>query len=240
MPCSLFWIDIYVGMPGCLSVGMNAAKSLAAALRKPVVGVHHMVCLFYHILSVFDSVRQQGHALTPLLTSYPNEPKFPFLTLLISGGHTLLVLATSEKSFRVLATTRDESIGRSFDKVSKLLQLKWTSLGPGDALEKFVSETNGSDEPQVAPVARPLVGQFAFSFSAHHSHIKSLIEKYGPIETIDIVLKRAIAREFQTSAVSHLVDKLILALEWCRTQNISVRHVVVSGGVASNGFLRER
>lgn len=151
-----------------------------------------------------------------------------------------MVLATSEKSFQLLATTRDESIGRSFDKVSKLLQLKWTKLGPGDALEKFVSETDGSDELKVTPIARPLVGQLAFSFSAHHSHVKSLIEKYGSLEKIDIGLKRAIAREFQTAAVSHLEDKLILALEWCRTRNIFVRHVVVSGGVASNSFLRQR
>jgi N6-L-threonylcarbamoyladenine synthase len=227
-------------MAGCLSVGMNATKSLAAALRKPIVGVHHMVCRFFYLLPASDFLRQQGHALTPLLTSYPNEPKFPFLTLLISGGHTLLVLATSEKSFRLLATTRDESIGRSFDHVSKLLQLKWTKLGPGDALEKFVSETDGSDEPEVTPITRPLVGQLAFSFSAHHSHVKSLIEKYGPVEKVDVRLKRAIAREFQTAAVSHLEDKLTLALKWCRTRDIFVRHIVVSGGVASNSFLRER
>jgi N6-L-threonylcarbamoyladenine synthase len=240
MPCLLSRVDTHLGMPGCLSVGMNAAKSLAAALRKPIVGVHHMVCRFHCPFRVSDSVPQQGHALTPLLTSYPKEPKFPFLTLLISGGHTLLVLATSEKSFRLLATTGDASIGRSFDKVSKLLQLKWTKLGPGDALEKFVSETDGSDEPNVTPITRPLVGQLAFSFAAHHSHVKSLIEQYGPIETIDINLKRAIAREFQSAAVSHLEDKLILALKWCRKQDISLRHVVVSGGVASNSFLRER
>lgn len=187
-----------------------------------------------------DSLCQQGHALTPLLTSYPEVPKFPFLTLLISGGHTLLVLATSEKSFQLLATTRDESIGRSFDKVSRLLQLKWTKLGPGDALEKFVAETDGSDEPEVIPITRPLIGQLAFSFAAHHSHSKSLIDMLGPIENMDIRLKRAIAREFQTAAVNHLEDKLVLSLRWCRSRNIPVRHVVVSGGVASNSFLRER
>jgi N6-L-threonylcarbamoyladenine synthase len=183
---------------------------------------------------------KQGHALTPLLTAFPNEPKFPFLTLLISGGHTLLLLAISETSFRLLATTRDESVGRSFDKVSKLLQLKWTKLGPGDALEKFIAETDGSDEPTIAPITRPLVGQLAFSFSAHHSHIKSLIEKHGPIESMDIKLKRAIAREFQTAAVSHLEEKIILGLQWCRSQNISIQYIVVSGGVASNAYLRDR
>ncbi len=183
---------------------------------------------------------KQGHALTPLLTAFPNEPKFPFLSVLISGGHTLLLLATSEISFRLLATTRDESLGRSFDKVSKLLQLKWTKLGPGDALEKFIAETDGFDEPTITPITRPLVGQLAFSFSAHHSHIKSLIEKHGPIESMDIKLKRAIAREFQTAAVSHLEEKIILGLQWCRSQNISIHDIVISGGVASNAYLRDR
>ncbi|CDO76685.1 hypothetical protein BN946_scf184677.g5 [Trametes cinnabarina] len=89
------------GIPGCLSVCGNAARTLAAALNKPLVGVHHM----------------QAHALTPLLTSPPSElPQFPFLTLLVSGGHTLLLLASSRTSFRILATTLDESIGNAYDK----------------------------------------------------------------------------------------------------------------------------
>lgn len=103
-----------------------------------------------------------------------------------------------------------------------------------------MSETDGSDEPEVTSITRPLVGQLTFSFAAHHSHVKSLVDSRGPVERIEIRLKRAIAREFQTAAVSHLEDKLILALKWCRTQNILVRHIVVSGGVASNSFLRER
>jgi N6-L-threonylcarbamoyladenine synthase len=103
-----------------------------------------------------------------------------------------------------------------------------------------VSETDGSDEPEVTPIARPMVGQLAFSFAAHHSHVKSLIDKHGPIEMIEMKFKRAIAREFQKAAASHLEDKLILALKWCRTQKILVRDIVVSGGVASNSFLRQR
>ncbi|KAF9529287.1 glycoprotease family-domain-containing protein [Crepidotus variabilis] len=212
------------GMAGCLSVGMDAAKTLAAALEKPLVGVHHM----------------QAHALTVMLTERGNEPKFPFLTLLISGGHTLLLLAKSVNEFKLLATTNDESIGRSFDKVSKLLKLKWTNLGPGDALEKFVAETDDSAESTVTPITRPLPGQLAFSYSAHHSQTKALIESHGGVEGMDIATKRAIAREFQTAAVGHLEEKLVLGLNWCRKRDIHVRDVVVSGGVASNSYLRER
>jgi len=162
------------------------------------------------------------------------------MTLLISGGHTLIVLATSEKSFKILATTKDESIGRSFDKVSKLLQLKWTKLGPGDALEKFIAEEDSHDEPKLAPLPRPFLGQSAFSFSAHHSHVKNFIENAGGVENMDVKTKRAIARAFQKGAVTHLEDKLLMSLGWCKAQGIPVRDIVVSGGVASNTFLRER
>ncbi|KAF8160978.1 Gcp-like domain-containing protein [Crassisporium funariophilum] len=212
------------GMPGCLSVGMNAAKTLAAALKKPIMGVHHM----------------QGHALTPLLTSWPNPPTFPFLTLLVSGGHTLLLLAKSLQSFQVLATTQDESIGRSFDKVSKLLDLKWTKLGPGDALEKFCAEDPQLDLPSIPPFPRPLVGQLEFSFASLHSHAKLFIERQGGSAGIDILTKKALARAFQAAAVAHLEEKLLLGLNWCRIRNIPVRDIVVSGGVASNNYLRER
>ncbi|KDR75395.1 hypothetical protein GALMADRAFT_69291 [Galerina marginata CBS 339.88] len=212
------------GMPGCLSVGMNAAKSLAAALEKPLVGVHHM----------------QGHALTPLLTAWPYVPQYPFLSLLISGGHTLLLLATDVRSFQILATTRDESIGRSFDKVSRLLELKWTGLGPGDALEKFCAEDNEIECPSIPPLPHPLTGQLAFSFSAFHSHVKLLINGLGGKGNLDTPMKKAIARAFQSAVVGHLEEKLILGLGWCKEKNIPVRSVVVSGGVASNHFLRER
>src|ERR1700691_3946715 len=97
-------------MPGCLGVASSAAKTLAAALNKPLVGVHHM----------------QAHALTPFLTAPQTDiPQFPFLTLLVSGGHTLLLLAISLTSYRILATTVDESVGRAFDKVSRRLKIPW-------------------------------------------------------------------------------------------------------------------
>ncbi|KAF9047301.1 Gcp-like domain-containing protein [Panaeolus papilionaceus] len=214
------------GMPGCLSVGLNSAKALAASLNKPLVGVNHM----------------QAHALTALLTSPPaTGPKFPFLTLLISGGHTLLVLATSVRSFKILASSRDESIGRTFDKVSKLLSIKWTALGPGDALERFCEENDDIQTPVSFPTfPRPLMGQLAFSYSGLHSHAKNVLADLGGIANIDTATRRSIAREFQTAAVAQLEEKLKLGLRWCQMRNIPVKDLVLSGGVASNQYLRSR
>lgn len=182
---------------------------------------------------------KQGHALTSTLTSWPKTPKYPFLTLLISGGHTLLLLATSSQSFQIIATTRDESIGRTFDKVSKLLGLKWTSLGPGDALEQFCAEPQ-VDHPSIPPFPRPLLGQLAYSFSAFHSHVTNFMNEHGGHENVDVLTRRALARAFQSAAVGHLEEKLILGLDLCKKKGIYIQDIVVSGGVASNQFLRDR
>ncbi|KAI6030639.1 glycoprotease family-domain-containing protein [Pisolithus orientalis] len=210
------------GIGGCLSVGSNAAKSLAAALNKPMVGVHHM----------------QAHALTPLLTAPVDQiPEFPFLTLLISGGHTLLLLATSKTSFEILATTADESVGRSFDKVARMLALSWGTKGPGAALEDFCRKDIG-DVPDVGSFPVPMPGKLAFSYSCLHSSI----ERYLASTQVPLTEghRVALARAFQDAAAQQLCEKLTLGLEKLSLRNINPRHVVVSGGVASNLFLRTR
>ncbi|KAF6760031.1 glycoprotease [Ephemerocybe angulata] len=211
------------GMPGCLSVGMNGAKTMAAALNKPIVGVHHM----------------QGHALTPLLTSDEADlPQFPFLTLLVSGGHTLLLLAESNVKFNILINTVDQAVGRVIDKVSTLLQIPWTPLGPGDALEKYCQ-----DVPETALISLGnsiMRGRRDFSFSGLHSQIELYLKDNGGIEALDDAQRRAIAFSFQYNAFAQLEDKIKLALQSCEMQSIAINHLVVSGGVASNQYLRQR
>jgi N6-L-threonylcarbamoyladenine synthase len=232
-------------MAGCLSVGSNMAKGLAAALCKPLVGVHHMVCILFSISSsvMIMSILQQAHALTPLLTQPMEDlPRFPFLALLVSGGHTLLLLAISLTSFRTLASTADESIGRAFDKVSRHLCLKWTEHGPGAALERFCAqeddeESRSIDVPQMAI---PVPGQLMFSFSGLHSTVERYIFSRGGIQQLDTATRRALARSFQTGAVAQLEEKICLGFRWCERRDVKIRHMVVSGGVASNSFLRAR
>jgi len=167
-------------------------------------------------------------------------PQFPFLTLLVSGGHTLLLLATSLSSFRVLATTCDESIGRAFDKVSRMLELAWTDRGPGAALEQFCAGGESEEQIDIPTAPRPMHSRLAFSYAGLHSFVQRFICSHGGIENLDLKTRRALAREFQTAAITQLEEKLTLGLKWCTQMDIKIRHVVVSGGVASNSFMRER
>ncbi|KAG9123499.1 hypothetical protein FRC07_014870 [Ceratobasidium sp. 392] len=242
------------GMPGCLNVGANAARALAAALNKPLVGVHHM----------------QAHALTALFTSHP-PPAYPFLTLLISGGHTLLLLARSSTEFKILATTRDESIGNAFDRVATLLHVPWSKeRSAGASLEAFALDAIPLD----APFHVPMPGKLAFSYSGLISSVRSyILGKSNPnmaLEPIDLSVnsaskhpptperaamqericrtidamsldeRQSIAAAFQRAAVAQLEAKLKLGLKECVRLGIHPTSVVVSGGVASNAYLRER
>jgi len=217
------------GIGGCLSVGSNAAKNIAAALRKPLVGVHHM----------------QAHALTPLLTSPSDSlPRFPFLTLLISGGHTLIVLADSLNSFKILATTVDESIGRAYDKVARMLGLEWGSKGYGAALEAFcaagIQKFGVPVQEDLPPVSFPSPGKLSFSYSGPHSNIERYIHSRSGMEHLDEQARWKLALAFQQAAVGQLEEKVELGLKWCYRNGHPVNDLVVSGGVASNKYLRER
>ncbi|EIN11412.1 peptidase M22 glycoprotease [Punctularia strigosozonata HHB-11173 SS5] len=219
------------GMGGPLSVGSNAAKTLAAANSKPLVGVHHM----------------QAHALTPLLTTPPDSPlypTFPFLTFLLSGGHSLLLLCSSPTHFRVLATTVDKSLGGAFDHVARRLGLRWGTHGPGAELEKFAaSPLPPGAEAAVAEVGKPKIpmkGQLAFSFTAPYSFVELYVERAGGEDNLTEAERWALARAFQGAAVQQVEDKLLMALQQCKSEGIEVRNVVASGGVASNGYLRQR
>jgi len=183
--------------------------------------------------------QKQAHALTPTLTCLSNPPKFPFLTLLVSGGHTLLLLATSTTQFRVLATTPDESIGRVFDKVSRLLALPWSAKGPGASLEEFVAASPVEDK-LTPSMPRTMPGILGFSYTGLHSAIERFVTARGGAVALDCATKRAVANAFQTAAVNQLEEKVSLALRWCRDRGHGVGHLVVSGGVASNSYLRNR
>lgn len=191
------------------------------------------------------------------MTSAP-EPELPFLTLLLSGGHTLLLLARSISSFTILATTHDESIGASIDKVARDLQIPW-ALGagsPGAALEHFAfprteaaavppgapdsAESPDASLPPAPVFTQPFARRLAFSYAGLRSAMTRLLESEPP-STMPDDRKRQVARAFSLAAFKQIEDKVLLALEKLREEGQEeVRGLVVSGGVASNLVLRER
>ncbi|GAA5848282.1 hypothetical protein JCM8547_004468 [Rhodosporidiobolus lusitaniae] len=248
------------GMYGCLGVCWGAAKALAAATGKPLLGVHHM----------------QAHALTPFLTSSPSvsplyphpSPRFPFLTLLLSGGHTLLLLASSPSRFKILATTHDESIGACLDKAARDLgidfglgggspaagmeRFAFPSLSLGDLLPIKNEEEEGGKAVPNFPV--PFPKDLAFSYAGLRSSLTRLLSHPSsssptpsassptpPGAQLEEGYKRGLTQRFMLAAFAQIEGKVALALRGAEERGEErVRGLVVSGGVASNLILRER
>jgi len=120
-----------------------------------------------------------------------------------------------------------------------MLGLPWTAFGPGAALEQFCAQPWGRPLPGLPPAPRPLRGRMAFSYASLHSYTERYIASQGGIQNLDTPTKIALARNFQTAAIAQLEEKLFLGFEWCAKNKIELRDVVVSGGVASNSYLRQ-
>jgi N6-L-threonylcarbamoyladenine synthase len=121
-----------------------------------------------------------------------------------------------------------------------MLELKWTKMGPGAALEEFCAQSLDVSLPDIPHFPRPMKGKLGFSYASLHSHVERYIQSRGGIDKLDLPTKLALGRAFQTAAVIHLVDKFRLALDWCFENKVTVQDLVVSGGVASNAYLQER
>ena len=121
-----------------------------------------------------------------------------------------------------------------------MLFIPWDGLGPGAALEKFCASPSPVEPlPSIQPpLPQASKSKLAFSFSGLHSSVERFVTARNG--TLDHPTKLALAREFQTAAFAHLEEKVLLALIWCRQRGIEIRHVIISGGVASNQFLRAR
>ena len=191
------------GLIGALLVGFNFAKSFAWARRLPFAGVNHLEA---HIYSLFLS---------------DPKPKFPFIALVVSGGHTNIYHVTSYDHFELMGQTRDYAAGEAFDKVAKMLGLGY----PGGPIIECLAKTKN---PANIAFPRTLLekGSFDFSFSG----LKSSVARYihdNQIATKDE--KAQIASSFQEAVIDVLSKKLIFA-----AQDKSCRHIGISGGVSAN------
>jgi N6-L-threonylcarbamoyladenine synthase len=209
------------GLAGALLVGSGVACALGAALGKPVLGVHHL----------------EGHLLSPFLSADP--PEFPFVALLVSGGHTQLMRVDGVGKYEILGESVDDAAGEAFDKSAKLMGLPYPG-GPG--LAKLA--VGGNEKAFKLP--RPLLhsGDLNFSFAGLKTavlvQIKKLVEQEGvPVEQFSPALMADIAASTQAAIVDVLVRKTMTALLQTG-QTHGIRRLVVAGGVGANQRLRQQ
>ncbi|PVV01934.1 hypothetical protein BB560_003628 [Smittium megazygosporum] len=213
------------GLPSSLAVGLNAAKTLAAVHDKPLIGVHHM----------------EAHALVARLGN-PSVAEFPFLCLLISGGHTMLVVVNDINSHTILGTTLDESIGNCFDKVSRhLLIPKSDSKIPfGECLEITAKSGNPARFDLPVPLSK---SDSANSLDYSFTGLKSFITRYIDEKKLDVsnpVDVADMAASFQYTATKHLISKVKKGYKKVVSSGIPVKSFVVSGGAARNNYIRDQ
>src|SRR5688572_11503186 len=191
------------GLAGALLVGASFAHGLAAALRLPTIGIHHL----------------EGHLLSPLLSARP--PAFPFVALLVSGGHTQLMRVEGVGRYALLGETQDDAAGEAFDKTAKLLGLGYPG---GPALSKLAE----SGVPGRHKLPRPMIASddLDFSFSGLKTAVLTTLKKHAPAPA-------DLARAFVDAVVEVLVVKCVRALE-----TAGIPRLVVAGGVGANKQLR--
>lgn len=202
------------GLEPALWVGVNFAKALAALWNVPVVAVNHMEG---HVLaSVFD-----GTHLAPLA--------FPTIALLVSGGHTELVLMKSWGEYELIGKTRDDAVGEAFDKVARLLGLPYPG---GPEISRRAAQAREQNLPPYIDLPRPMLnsGDLDFSFSG----LKTAVRYAVADKTLTPDEISALARDFEDAAIEVLVKKLATA-----TLNHGAQSVILGGGVAANRRLRE-
>ncbi|WP_423908316.1 tRNA (adenosine(37)-N6)-threonylcarbamoyltransferase complex transferase subunit TsaD [Candidatus Spongiihabitans sp.] len=198
------------GLVGALLVGASLGKSLAQSWAVPAIGIHHM----------------EGHLLSPMLED--NPPEFPFLALLVSGGHTLLVDVEAAGNYKILGQSVDDAVGEAFDKTAKLLGLDYPG---GPAIAK--AAVNGDANRFIFP--RPMTNRpgLDFSFSGLKTHTLTATQKQAQKHQLDEQTIADIALAFELAVVDTLKIKCSRAL----SQTMRKR-LVVAGGVGANQRLR--
>jgi len=198
------------GLIGALLVGVNTAKSLAAATGKPLIPVDHL----------------HGHVAAAFLEPDPLEP--PFLALIASGGHTLLAEVHDHRTFAVAGQTLDDAAGEALDKAARLLGLGFPG---GPAIQREAE--SGDPEAFPLPIAMSHDGSLDFSFSGLKTALVYAVRDLGAEATAE---RRAdLAASFQSAVVGQLVAKLRRAIETAGWEAVAL-----GGGVAANALLRER
>jgi N6-L-threonylcarbamoyladenine synthase len=196
------------GLAGALLVGASVACGLGLALDKPIIGIHHL----------------EGHLLSPLLASQP--PEFPFIALLVSGGHTQLMRVDGVGRYELLGETLDDAAGEAFDKSAKLLGLDYPG---GPAISKLATE----GDPAIHQFPRPMLHSkdLNFSFSGLKTAVLTAVKKYP--SALNANDKANVARGFVDAIIDVLVAKCLTAMK-----QTGLKRLVIAGGVGANQQLR--
>jgi N6-L-threonylcarbamoyladenine synthase len=196
------------GLVGSLLIGCSVAKAIAYARALPLVGVNHL----------------EGHIYAAFLEGEP--PRYPFLALVVSGGHTALYLTRERGRYECIGQTRDDAAGEAFDKVAKLLGLGY----PGGPLIERVAAA-GDAKAIAFPTAHMSDGAPDFSFSGIKTAVSLHVRRAGPLDPAQVA---DIAASFQATVVRTLAGKTVRA-----ARRLGVGRLVLTGGVAANAALRE-
>lgn len=200
------------GLAGTLLVGAGFANSLAFALKKPTKKIHHL----------------EGHLLSPFLSQDP--PEFPFVALLVSGGHTQLMLVTAVGCYQLLGETTDDAAGEAFDKSAKLMGLPYPG---GPELAKIAQSGN----PLAYQIPRPMLHSkdLDFSFSGLKTAVLTQLQTLERQNLLNEQTKADLAASTQAAIIEVLVKKSLKALK-----QTGIKRLVVAGGVSANKMLREQ
>jgi N6-L-threonylcarbamoyladenine synthase len=194
------------GLIGALSVGVSAAKALSLRLGVPMIGIHHL----------------EGHLCSPLAVDPALEP--PFLALLVSGGHTELILSHAFGTYEVLGGTIDDAAGEAFDKASRMLDLGYPG---GPAVE--IAAREGDPTRYSLPLALP-DQPFNFSFSGLKTAVRRLIEKEG----------QALNVADAAASLQHAVTEVLAVKTLMAAESLGISTVIAAGGVSANLELRAK
>lgn len=193
------------GLMGSLMVGLSFAKALAYSWKLPFVPVHHI----------------EGHLFSAFLGE--KAPEFPFLSLVVSGGHTQIIQCHAPHNYEILGTTRDDAVGESFDKVARLLDLPYPG---GPSIQK--ASATGNPTAFDFPRAMRQKGNLEFSYSGLKTAVLYAMQA-GEVKVEDV------AASFQAAAIDILLIKIKQAI-----QQTGATQLVIAGGVAANQLLRDR
>ena len=197
------------GLLGTLLIGENFAQGLAVALKKPLIPVNHL----------------EGHLMAPFLSG--DKLDFPFLTLLVSGGHSLIIDVKGLNNYEILGQSRDDAVGEAFDKVAKLIGLGYPG---GPEIERMAKK----GDPKKFKFPQPMLhsNNYDFSFSGLKTAVLYAVQD---LEEINETVQSDISASFQYAATEVLIKKISKALE-----DTGRKGIVLAGGVAANKLLRQK